>query len=585
MNDATPYEGTYTVVGPPGCGKTTFLARQVETILEKTHTPWGTVDETPVVVCSLTKTAAGEVVRKCGDMAVRLDAKCIGTLHAHAYRSLGCPQIMDGKAIAAWNENFPAYALGEVAVDPDEPEWEGGATQRGPGDDAREAFDLLRSRQVDRKLYPPHVEIFAQRWADFKKQTDRIDFGDMIEHALEEIETAPGNPQVILADEAQDHSRLEFALLRKWAEAADAMIVVGDAYQALYTWRGAAPEMLLPEDTDPSRFRILSQSYRVPRTVHSMATKWISQLRGYRPLDYRPRLADVTDPDSDPVEGAVRRSVGTSNEPAPIVEEALKLLSQENDEGRPRTVMITASCSYLLQPIVAELRGAGIPFANPWRTRRGDWNPLGGGRGVTMAQRLLSLLAIDPQTTGVDRLWTWDELHHWTSAAKADGLLIRGAKKRVAEMADEHPNEMPDVETLASIIEEDRLIELWDWLGGRQTKPPTTSMRWICEWFGSKITAAKEKAARYPLRVLSENGVDAITQPPRLFVGTIHSFKGAEADSVFLMPDLSPAGWREWGDETAGGRDSVVRTFYVAMTRPRQELILCEPATTRSIEL
>lgn len=541
MSDPIPYSGTYTVVGPPGCGKTTFLARQIEAILDRTHTPFGTVDATPAIVCSLTRTAAREVVRKCGDLAVKLDDRCIGTLHAHAYRSLGCPPVMDDKAIGMWNEQFPMYALGEIAVDPDEPDWEEGATQRGPGDDVREAYDLLRSRQVDPKLYPPHIDIFARRWVDFKKQTDRIDFCDMIEMALDSVDAAPGDPQVILADEAQDHSRLEFALLRKWAEAADAMIVVGDAYQALYTWRGAAPEMLLPADTDPARFRVLSQSYRVPQTVHAVASRWISRIRDYRPLAYRPRLADPSDADSDPVLGNVRRSTGTSAEPSPIIDEALRLLDTTNDEDRPRTVMITASCSYLLQPLISELRGAGVPFSNPWRTRRGDWNPLGGGRGVTMAQRLLSLLAIDPQTTGADRLWTWDELRNWTAAAKAEGLLVRGAKNAIVKQAEADPYGMPDFATLSELIVDDRLIELWDWMGGRSSVPPTADLRWLCDWYGSRLSPAREKAGRYPLRVLSDRGVEAIRKPPRLHVGTIHC---SPADELVL----TITGWVPMGE-------------------------------------
>lgn len=57
-----------------------------------------------------------------------------------------------------------------------------------------------------------------------------------------------------------------------------------------------------------------------------------------------------------------------------------------------------------LRGILRDLREAGIPFANPCRPERGDWNPLG-GRGWTAAKRLLALLRPIK-----DKPWTVEEL-------------------------------------------------------------------------------------------------------------------------------------------------------------------------------
>jgi Ni2+-binding GTPase involved in maturation of urease and hydrogenase len=59
------YKGHYHVVGPPGTGKTTFLASQVEQIVEKSA---GFIigDESPVLLCSMTRAAAADHVgRRC----------------------------------------------------------------------------------------------------------------------------------------------------------------------------------------------------------------------------------------------------------------------------------------------------------------------------------------------------------------------------------------------------------------------------------------------------------------------------------------------------------------------------------------
>jgi hypothetical protein len=68
---------------------------------------------------------------------------------------------------------------------------------------------------------------------------------------------------------------------------------------------------------------------------------------------------------------------------------------------------------------------------------------------------------------------------------------------------------------------------------------------------------------------------------PNVVVGTIHSVKGGQADHVYLFPDLSAAGDREY---MGAARDRIIRLGYVGMTRARQTLTLCDasqPAAMR----
>jgi ATP-dependent exoDNAse (exonuclease V) beta subunit len=96
------------------------------------------------------------------------------------------------------------------------------------------------------------------------------------------------------------------------------------------------------------------------------------------------------------------------------------------------------------------------------------------------------------------------------------------------------------------------------------------------DWLEGHILAAKAKAAEFPLRAVRKRGPTVLDEEPRLFIGTCHSFKGAEADVVIVFPDLSPQGYTQW---VTGHRDSIVRLMYVAFTRAREELVLCGAAT------
>ena len=81
--DRTAWEGQklHTVIGPPGTGKTQYVARQVELAVE--------AGETPTVV-SLTRTAAKEAAGR-----VSLSRERVSTLHSQAFRALGTPEIAD----------------------------------------------------------------------------------------------------------------------------------------------------------------------------------------------------------------------------------------------------------------------------------------------------------------------------------------------------------------------------------------------------------------------------------------------------------------------------------------------------------
>jgi DNA helicase-2/ATP-dependent DNA helicase PcrA len=524
----------YRVFGPPGTGKTTFLEVQTKESVEARG-------EGSVMICSLSRTAAAEIAGR----RLPIPREHVGTLHAMAYRALGKPNIVEvPKMLNEWSAANPAFAfsggqdLEEYAIE------RRAATQ---GDALFAEYQILRHKMLPEEIWPVSIRSFADSWCKWKDEVGGIDFTDMLELALRETGCAPDCPEVILIDEAQDLSCLGISLARKWGTSADRLILAGDDDQCLYRWAGATPDAFITPDVDESHKRILERSYRVPNSVHALSQRWIQQVTLREPKDYRPRDC----------EGEIRQLMSASYR---IPELAIADAEQYLSEGK--TVMFLASCSYMLEPLVSVLRQQAVPFHNPYRRKRGDWNPLFTGKEMSPVKRLLAYLSPNGDVMGDDaHFWTAADLETWTAIIAQEGALRRGAKKAISEYTPR------DCELLVS-----QMLEWFD--EGVMGNVLDTDLNWL----ESNLLPSKRKMMEFPLQVIRRRGAEALRGTPKVIVGTVHSVKGGEADVVYFFPDVSRSGFLEW---MSGGelRDNVVRQFYVAMTRARESLVLCAPGT------
>lgn len=517
--------------------KTTYLARQVNLAAQK----YGSEG---VMVCSFTKAAAAEIVGR--DLALAPDR--VGTLHAFCYRALGRPPIAeDPKMLKKWAEAYPHYAFGSEGDFDDAAVEMPGADD---GDRVHSQVEVLRQRMFPRKLWPEEAEAFYKAWCDFKKQEGALDFTDLIVLALREIEVAPLDPRVLLVDECQDLSKIELTLVRKWGAKAESLVLAGDPLQCLYSFKGAEPRALVNPPIPESQKRILSQSYRVPRAVHAVAERWIKQSSSYMPEGYRPRDAD----------GAVIRDDSlVFRDP----EYLIRMIEPYLEQGK--TVMILASCAYMLDGVCGALKQAGMPFSNKWRPKQGRWNPLGTREGAAY-RRLLAYLRNDSGVFGERaRLWSYDDVKAWADPLRAEGLFRRGAKEAIKGSAG---GLEVDIAWLQSLFEEGQLAQAFGM---------------DLDWFEGRLLDSKKALFQFPLNIARQRGAQVLLKPPLCSVGTIHSTKGAEADCVLVSPDLSPVAYESWGD-SGEARDAIVRMFYVAQTRARETLVLCGSSTSAGVE-
>jgi DNA helicase-2/ATP-dependent DNA helicase PcrA len=534
------------IFGPPGTGKTTFLARQIDLAVEK----YGSEN---VMVASFTRSAATELVSR--DLPVPRNA--VGTLHSLCYRSLESPEIAETH-INEFNKQYPRFQLSpeaggkmdEMIV---EMQWNTEA------DKLLNQLNLNRARRIDRRMWQKSVIAFESAWTEWKFLSGYVDFTDMISLVLETGSPPPGEPKVGFYDEVQDFNRMELDLIRHWAKSQEIILLAGDDDQAIYQFTGATPDAFLTPDIPQDQKRILSQSWRVPRKIQKMANQWIKQVKQREPKEYKPR-------DDDGSVTLLGPNITYKN-PERLLDAMHKKI--QNNE----TVMVLASCSYMLGPLKQLLRKEGIPFHNPYRKTRGDWNPLGtfeqNRKIVPIRDRFLAFIDDSYVIDGFP-VWSMKNFATWIDVIKADGVIKHGMKKHIENVIDESGDNFPEhpMAFYRRVFHEQALVDA-------MSHSPT--------WFYSHTLATKRNVLDYVVEVHAKRGIQALVEPPKLCIGTIHSVKGGESDTVVLFPDLSVAGMREY--ENTNTRDSVVRTFYVAITRTRKDLVVCRPVGGMSIKL
>lgn len=523
------------VFGPPGCGKTTFLARQVARAADE-------LGSDNVLVASFTKTAAAEI----GSRDLGLGEKQVGTLHSFANRAIGGSKIVEDRAgLTAWNDmHWRDDRRLSMGVKHEELDFgDDMQPNQTEGDRLFSEYKWLRAKMTPRTEWAPSVLAFGKDWEDFKTRKQGIDFTDQIEIALNERAVPHGNWAAAFFDEVQDFSALELAYARLIGGGCEHFILAGDPNQCIFSFKGASPDAFLNPTIPKEQIRVLSQSWRVPAAVHKFALGW--QLIE---LDYRPR--------DEP--GKVRQAYGWSvrdPEYAPFAGEAENLIK----EGK--SVMFLTSASYMLRNLVRSLKQRKLPFGNTYRPEQPEWNPLKSSKPWDPVSRVLALLRDDPEIHGQQaRVHTYAEL--WQAAEHLEFSAFRPGVK--ASLKNSAGNKILKNQTV-----EDREGYLTP--GAFQG---TAKQRLL--WFVRNMWSKKQSDYLYLLEVIERYGWDVLREPPPITVGTIHSVKGAQADVVYLFPELSPSAGRAWDRWRSEERNAIIRTYYVGATRAREELVLCD---------
>lgn len=490
------------VFGPPGTGKTRRMLEVMEQELKAGVRP------DRLAYLTFTVQARREALERATKQfnLTTNDLPYFRTLHSICYRELG----ITGKGLIRGPEDMRDLAESLAVKFSYRPRHGDQLMMEVPtggevGDRLMQLDHLRRHRlqpfeqtwkgTFDDDLNVYQIRRFLSEYSAWKHREGLLDFTDLLE-----LIEHPIPVDVVIVDEAQDLSRLQWQALGKLAANCERLYLAGDDDQAIFTWAGASPEAFLEH---PGKVQVLHQSYRVPAEVQVKADLLIRDVKPRQPKTWNPRP------------GASKVSYAADGK-VPLIDMS------------KRTLLLYRH-HYLSKHLEEEVRARGLPYT------RGDYPAPGAewGRAIVYWERLRK----GQNVVGSEARYVVD------AVAVGQGITKEGRQRFLK----------------ANRSREYSLSEL------RQVADLTIDGPWF-----EALTKILPADRQYLRQIIREFGAKALTNEPNLRLSTIHAAKGAEADHVVLLTEITPRVLEKLHTH----RDQERRVFYVGVTRTKEQLTI-----------
>lgn len=528
--------GRYKIYGGAGCGKTHYLMRQLESLVDDG------VNLRSISMMTLTRAAKKEFIERAMKLTGENEKslRWFGTMHQLTWRLLGLnfkTHILTKKKKKQYIDSYSEYKrymlpnlqkINDVRRNCMQPNTNDGLlqTRRLTGFDFkyRNEFGKWEDLQVN------DIIEFGDDWERFLDVEDRYDYTRMI--AATQQQLIDGDISIpfdyMLVDEFQDFSRLQHMLYDRIASRVTAVWVCGDDLQAIYRFSGATPHFLLNDPSNQPDI-ILPKTYRYGTNILDNSLKYIEHIATKKARHIEPASH----------EDHVHTINGDS-----------WLRHLHSDDSTTAYLVRTRR---QVMHIAGELDACGIMYGllgqDPSRLEKMliNYNTVASlerDESVTIdnIKILIKSLPVAP-----DLKSTQPNLFGETAVKKIQ-LLKRGIKTHIDDV--EYLT-FADKEFYDQSAFSETFLANWSW-GDINLFDHIEGMNKFIQ----------EKSIQFPKPL----DIDV-----NHHIGTIHKFKGNEADNVFLFTQL-PYPICDAVYETQDSMDDERRTFYVGATRPRRNL-------------
>ena len=351
--------GPLAIVAGPGAGKTRTVVARISALGIR-----GEVDPTKILAVTHTTKAAGELK----DRLARAGAgqTHVSTIHAMAWRQLRrfAPLLGEPEPkLQAATFGFVKDAASAVVDNPDtavvmelisEIDW-AAASLLNPDTYALAADRAGREISIN-------GDKVAEVWTRYiarKQRAGVIDFADVLRLATEQLSKPFARGAIdnafhaVFVDEFQDVDALGYGLIQAWLGDRDSLCVVGDPDQAIFSFKGGDPALLLGfKDEFPNATSVtLRRNYRSTTDI----VGWVNATALHKKIPLTSERGFIEGP------GPRCELVDTEErEEAMLVEQ----LRRWHTKGRPwRDMAVLYRYNAISARLEAALTSAGIPYA------------------------------------------------------------------------------------------------------------------------------------------------------------------------------------------------------------------------------
>ena len=590
---ATAMEGPLLIIAGAGTGKTRTLVYRVAHLIDQS------VDPRSILLLTFTRRAAEEMLRRA---SLLIDGRCSqvagGTFHSFANLVLR----MNGRHIGlspsftimdrSDSEDVIQLIRSDMGLNTKEKRFPRKQT-------VGEIFSMTHNKQT--KLgdlleleYPHLVEVSFElselftRYSTYKREKSLVDYDDLLVKLRDLLADHAGARErlsdmyrFIMVDEYQDTNQLQNQIVRLLAATHDNVAVVGDDAQSIYSFRGADFRNIMdfPKQFPGARIIKLEENYRSTQPILNLTNEIIQRAKE----GYEKRLF-------------TRKSVGTRPKLVAAASEQMQSqfvcqkILELREEGVPLwDIAVLFRSSFHSFDLEIELTRHNIPFV-----KRGGFQfmetshvkdllahmrVLANPQDAVSWNRVLLLLeGIGPGACQKIIKWLLDgsnaveRLRSYAAKGKvAHGLRTLAQVLEEAGQAevppeqaqylmqyyvpllkqnypDDHPKRLRDLEHFQGMTERYRSLERL--LSDMALEPPNDSIGGVL-------------------------AVDPDEGP--LVLSTIHSAKGLEFHSVFIIWALEGRFPSFYNTTSVEELEEERRLLYVAATRAKQNLFISYP--------
>ena len=566
-------KGPLLVVAGPGSGKTRVIEYRVLYLLEQGVRPQ------EILLLTFTRKAAAQMLSRAAEHDGRAAHVEGGTFHSFAFKLVrefkellgfrGELTVLDEGDV---EEIFGKLAaqLGFIEKEKHFPKKQTvRAILSGSINKERTIREIVEESYEHLAEFIPAFEKIKDAYDAYKKELGYLDFDDLLVYAAEllkkeEVQEAMDRRyRYVMVDEYQDTNRLQGDIAYLLAARHKNIMVVGDDAQSIYRFRGAFHEniMQFPELFPNAKMILLEKNYRSTQAILDMGNAILESM----PKKFKKTLLAARE-----VHGVRPQMMYFADGEEEARWLAVHIRAAAEKGARLSDQAILFRSSYISIPLQAELTKRGVPY-----------EVYGGLKFYEMAHVRDILAHMKVAANPRDEL-------SWSRCLR----LLPGIGPRTAEAIWDFmrkgsvpPTVTPAVQKLLAAIQDT----------AQKDGVPGKALRTLLAYY---TPIAKEKFDDWPsrlgdLEVLADVAAsyrdipaflaDVVIDPPErrekrrehaLTLSTIHSAKGLEWDTVYLlgtMEGILPSKMAFDSDEEI---EEEQRLLYVAVTRAKNNLVL-----------